>query len=135
MLAHKHLILKGEIDTPRDAEQVAASLTELVWVVGMRVLRPASALYCTEEGNVGYTGDVLLTTSHMLWHDWTQVNGRSILQFDLYSCAPFDPPSVIDYLQKNHGLFDAQFILFDREYDIVEQYRWVQKRSSIPPTF
>ena len=66
MLTHKHLILRGRIVTPRDEAQIAQSLTDIVALVQMKVLRVASVLHCDEPGNVGYTGDILLTTSHIM---------------------------------------------------------------------
>lgn len=121
MLAHKHLIVRGSIRTPGGAGEIRRSLTDIVALVGMRVLREAEALHCDEDGNVGYTGTVLLTTSHMAWHDWTRAGGVSDFQFDLYSCAPFEPRAVVAFLEERHGLGACDWKLFDREYVIMEQ--------------
>lgn len=121
MLAHKHLILRGRIQSPNSAAQIAQSLTDIVALVQMKVLAPAFVVHCAEEENVGYTGTIWLTTSHMTWHDWTCTDGRSDFQFDLYSCAPFRPADVIGFLETAHGLQHYTWKLFDREYSIIEQ--------------
>lgn len=121
MLAHKHLILNGRIRTVDNAEQIARSLTDIVALVQMKVLRAASVVHCWEPDNVGYTGDILLTTSHMLWHDWTCTDGRSDFRYDLYSCAPFVPQDVVQFLEQRHGLQHYNWKFFDRDYSILEQ--------------
>jgi S-adenosylmethionine/arginine decarboxylase-like enzyme len=121
MLAHKHLILRGRIKSPESANQIAQSLTDIVALVGMKVLSPAHVVYCHDPENVGYTGVILLTTSHMTWHDWTCTDGRSDFQFDLYSCAPFAPYDVARFLEEKHGLQHGNWKLFDRAYSIIEQ--------------
>lgn len=128
MLAHQHLIIRGRILTPTGAEQIKQTLTDIVALVQMKVLREAEALHCDEPDNVGYTGTVLLTTSHMAWHDWTCTDGRSDFQFDLYSCAPFRPQDVVQFLEQRHGLQHYNWKLFDREYTITEQ---VSGRSAV----
>lgn len=122
MLEHKHLILRGRINTPESAEVIAETLTELVTLVQMRVLSPAHVVHCVEHGNVGYTGTILLTTSHMAWHDWTRQDGTSDFQFDLYSCAPFDVNTVVSYLGARHFLIVEDWKLFDREYRIAQKH-------------
>lgn len=129
MLAHKHLILRGRIVSPNSAAQIAQTLTDIVALVQMKVLSPAHVVHCSDEGNVGYTGMILLTTSHMTWHDWTCTDGRSDFQFDLYSCAPFRPDDVVRFLTERHVLQHYNWKLFDREYSIIEQ---AAGRSAFP---
>lgn len=105
------------------ADDISLTLTEMVAIVRMRVLSPAKVVHCWEPGNIGYTGIILLTTSHMAWHDWTRYDGTSDLQFDLYSCAPFDVDSVISYLKARHSLTPNDWRLFDRDYSIIETNR------------
>jgi S-adenosylmethionine/arginine decarboxylase-like enzyme len=121
MLQHKHLILKGWIDRPSDAATIARSLYDIVDLVAMKVLSPPNVVRCEEPGNHGYTGVVLLTTSHMVWHDWDADNGVSDLQFDLYSCACFEPRDVLRFLRDRHGLHAGDYKLFDRMYAIEQE--------------
>jgi S-adenosylmethionine/arginine decarboxylase-like enzyme len=121
MLAHKHLILKGFITSPTSEADIYHTLLNIVRLVGMKVLSPPNVVKCNEQDNVGYTGAVLLTTSHMVWHDWDRFDGTSNLQFDLYSCADFEPEEVATYLKTCHGLDNYEWRLFDREYSIHQQ--------------
>jgi len=123
MPAHKHLIIKGLLTDPaRSTHEITDALYDLVDLVNMRILDEPRARYCYEEGNTGFTGDVLLTTSHMMWHDWDrQGDPYADFQFDLYSCAPFDTQTVISYLVENFGLTNYEYKLFDRQYALVEE--------------
>lgn len=121
MLQHKHLILKGRIDRPYDGATIARSLYDIVDLVAMKVLYPPNVVRCDELGNHGFTGVVLLTTSHMVWHDWDAEDGRSDLQFDLYSCASFEPREVVRFLQDRHKLHAWEYKMFDRMYAIEQQ--------------
>lgn len=125
--AHKHMILKGTLtDPPEDEDTLTLALTEIVGMIGMEILAEPRARYCFEEGNEGFTGDVLLTTSHMIYHDWEYEGEEpwATVQFDLYSCADFNPFDVVSYLSMVFGLKDYQFRVFDREYDIVQTFEF-----------
>ena len=126
MREHKHLILRGYLgNPPKSSDEIVYTLREIVELIGMKILADPRARYCYESGNEGYTGDVLLTTSHMIWHDWeTEDNDDfgAILQFDVYSCSCFSVDKVIQYLRETFDLQDFSYKLFDRSYEIIEEY-------------
>jgi S-adenosylmethionine/arginine decarboxylase-like enzyme len=136
MLDHKHLILQGTIRRP-NSHHVGWALYDIMERVGMKPLNGTNALVekCDDPDNEGHTGALLLTTSHMVWHDW-DVGGYmgdfSRLQFDLYSCKDFSPRIVVDYLQSCHGLTNYGWKLFDRNYNIaLEQFHDLSKIHQI----
>lgn len=126
MREHKHLILRGYLGRPvLSAEDLTDTLKELVELIGMKILAEPRARYCYELGNEGFTGDVLLTTSHMIWHDWETEDENdfgTILQLDIYSCADFSVKAVIDYLKEMFELKEYSYKLFDRSYAIIEDH-------------
>ena len=79
------------------------------------MLEPVSA-FCTDAGNEGITSTVILTTSHCAMHIWNNVApDPSIMQFDLYSCAPFEVNEVFSYLRQHFEIDNASFKFLDRE--------------------
>jgi hypothetical protein len=69
----------------------------------MKVLSPAVTLWCDEPGNEGITSSILLTTSNSVVHIWNFEDDTGLLEFDLYSCAPFTPEEVIAYIGETLG--------------------------------
>jgi S-adenosylmethionine/arginine decarboxylase-like enzyme len=119
--AHLHLMVRAEIVNPpgvNDVEAVKNIMTDLVDHVRMKVLSPARALWCDEPGNEGITADVLLTTSNSVIHIWNYENNRGKLDFDLYSCAPFTPEEVIEFLKERFQVTRHVFRFIDRESEL-----------------
>ena len=113
---HQHLIVHAFIDRPptgSDCERVSKWMEDLVHLIGMQVLRPATALYCDQEGNRGMTADVLLTTSHMVIHTWDE-DTPSYLEFDLYTCSKMEVKVVIEEITKMFGAHDISYKFLDR---------------------
>lgn len=113
---HQHLIVHAFIDNPptgKDCERVSKWMEDLVHLIGMQVLRPATALYCDQEGNRGMTADVLLTTSHMVLHTWDE-DQPAYLEFDLYTCSTMDVNVVIGEITKMFGAHDISYKFLDR---------------------
>lgn len=102
---HKHMIVHATVNKPplkEDEATIEKWLTDLVYAMGMEVLRPASAAYCEQVNNRGMTADVLITTSHMMLHTWdepTPENPVPFVEFDVYTCSDLDPQMVIDAIQ------------------------------------
>lgn len=111
-----HLIVDGYDvtgDLISDYYGVLRWLDELPGKVGMRVLR--KAILCQDRPpkckpiDEGITGDVILAESHASIHCWPM---RGELQFDLYSCKPYDHEFVLLELVKAFGIgcWDMQLI-------------------------
>lgn len=121
MLQHKHLILSGELlEPPIDEVDLKAFLKRLVDYLGMKTLSEPVAVLCEEPGNVGMTGFVLLTTSHIAWHDWSFPEEHFKVQLDIYTCGALDPAAVVKFLDDNLFLTKYTYRVFDREYAIEE---------------
>jgi S-adenosylmethionine/arginine decarboxylase-like enzyme len=90
-------------------------LDELPGKVGMRILR--KAVLCKDgppkclEIDAGITGDVILAESHATIHCWPE---RHELQFDLYSCKPFDPEFVLGELIGAFGVGECDVKVIPR---------------------
>jgi S-adenosylmethionine/arginine decarboxylase-like enzyme len=116
--AHLHLMVRAEIVNPpgvNDVEAVKTFMTNLVSHVRMKILSPARSLWCDEPGNEGITADVLLTTSNSVVHIWNYEDNTGRLDFDLYSCAPFTPQEVIEFISDHFQLTRLDFKFIDRE--------------------
>jgi S-adenosylmethionine/arginine decarboxylase-like enzyme len=74
-------------------------MRRLVEAVGMKIVIEPRAHYVTKEGNEGITACVCIETSHAAMHVWDKTN-PTLLRFDLYSCACFDPKTVIDMVKE-----------------------------------
>jgi S-adenosylmethionine/arginine decarboxylase-like enzyme len=72
-------------------------LSRLVHAVGMEVWWGPVSKNCTDPGNEGPSGIVLLKTSHASIHFWTKKE-VPYCQMDLYSCKRFDPKVVLKLL-------------------------------------
>lgn len=121
--AHLHLMVRAEIVNPpgvNDVKAVDTFMTTLVDHVRMKILSPAVTLWCDEPGNEGITSSILLTTSNSVIHIWNYEDGTGLLEFDLYSCAPFTPFEVIDYLSAHFKLTKVAYKFIDRAHDLIE---------------
>jgi S-adenosylmethionine/arginine decarboxylase-like enzyme len=117
------LLVRAEILSPpqkQDVKFVDDFMTTLVDRVRMKVLSPAVTLWCDEEGNEGITSSILLTTSNSVIHIWNYEDGTGLLEFDLYSCAPFTPEEVIGYIRENFYVTKVSYKFIDREHDLID---------------
>jgi S-adenosylmethionine decarboxylase len=111
---HKHFILNAIVSNPiNDEEKCKKFLTDLVDVVDMEVLVPASAKYCDIPGNEGVTGTVIITTSHMSIHIWPQ-QPKPYIRMDVYSCKDFDVEKVLKFVDYSMNIVDHDCVLIDR---------------------
>lgn len=111
---HKHLILNAIVNHPINDEKTCEKfLNDLVEIVDMEVLVPASAKYCDIPGNEGVTGTVIITTSHMSIHIWPQ-KPKPYIRMDVYSCKDFDHKKVINYVDICMGIKESDCVLIDR---------------------
>ncbi len=121
--AHLHLMVRAEILNPpteSDLAFVNNFMTGLVTHVRMKVLSPARTLWCNEPGNEGITSDILLTTSNSVVHIWNYEDGTGLFEFDLYSCAPYTPEEVVDYIKSHFLVNKIAYKFIDREHDLID---------------
>lgn len=121
--AHLHLMVRAEIANPpgRDkVDHVNAFMTRLVDHVRMKVLYPAVTLWCDEPGNEGITSSILLTTSNSVVHIWNYEDDTGLFEFDLYSCAPYTPQEVIDFIKQYFSVTKIVYKFIDRASDLIE---------------
>lgn len=119
VLVHKHLIIRAEVNNaPKDPEWTVNWLKELVDKIGMKVCAGPISAYVDMPGNKGLTAVVIIETSHIAIHCWDEPS-PNLIQFDVYTCGPFDPKSVIRELKQ----FDPVKIeckYLDREHELLE---------------
>lgn len=121
--AHLHLMVRAEINNPptaTDLVYVNDFMTGLVAHVRMKVLSPARTLWCDEPGNEGITSDILLTTSNSVVHIWNYEDNTGLFEFDLYSCAPYTPEEVVDYIKAHFDVTKVAYKFIDREHDLID---------------
>ena len=118
-LVHKHVIVRAEVvNPPMDEKLVTASITDLIERIGMKILMGPYAKYCTMVGNRGLTVATIIETSHIVMHTWDECS-PAIVQLDVYTCGPFDPQTVFDWL-KQYDPVKIDYKYIDREHDIHE---------------
>ena len=104
---HKHLLLFAKINKfPNEDEDkiVTSFMKNLVDKIEMKLISGPIAEYIKDQGNVGWTSALLLSTSHAAMHIW---NEWGTMQLDVYSCKEFDERKVITFLKET---FDATMI-------------------------
>lgn len=117
--AHLHLLVNAQIydpPGPNDCERINEFMRGMVKHVRMKVMLDPITAWCDEPGNEGITSTVILTTSHCAMHIWNFPEPHpSVMQFDLYSCAPFEVTEVFDYIGQHFKIKDASYKFLDRE--------------------
>ena len=106
---HKHLLVFAKINKfpNADEEKIVIDFMErLIDKVEMKVINGPIASYVSDQGNVGWTSALLLSTSHAAMHIW---NEWCTMQLDLYSCKDFDERLVLAHIKE---MFDATMIKF-----------------------
>lgn len=99
-LDHCHLILTmklGKIANKWEKPDWEQFLSDITKEIGMTPLAEPEVYYCGDDGNEGYTGVQVITTSHVSFHYWERDN---LLQMDIYSCKDFDAKIISKLLRK-----------------------------------
>ena len=84
----------------------------------MKLLMGPYAKYVDIPGNRGLTVASIIETSHIVMHTWDECD-PAIIQLDVYTCGPFDPNIVFEWLEQYQPTkIDYKYI--DREFDLHE---------------
>ena len=117
MPAHKHLIIRAEVNRPITSEkEIKKWLRNLVKKIDMNIIKGPYASYVSKEGNRGITGIVMIETSHIAMHVWDETS-PALVQCDVYSCAEFSSSEVLMKLAVMEPT-KIEHILLDRAEDI-----------------
>jgi S-adenosylmethionine decarboxylase len=97
----KHLIIDGyDIMSEScldDLDYIYRVLADIPRMIGMEIMQGPFVWKCQVAHNLGVTGVVVITTSHLSIHTWPQ---RHYLSFDCYSCQDFDEQFVVAEIQR-----------------------------------
>ena len=117
VIEHKHMIVRAECTLPPTEAYLKHWMKQLVEKLDMKILAgPISANIDYMEGNNGPTCVVIIETSHMACHVWTDTS-PALVQLDVYTCGKLDRNIVLKHLE----LFDpvkTDIKIFDREYKL-----------------
>jgi|TARA_B100000959_G_C14488797_1_gene422382 S-adenosylmethionine/arginine decarboxylase-like enzyme len=117
IIQHKHLLVRAEVNNPIKEEKVLKKwLKDLVKLIDMKIIKGPFASYVNNIGNRGITGFVMIETSHIAIHIWDEQE-PALVQFDVYSCADFDAPTVKQHLHMMEPV-NIAYTLFDRETEL-----------------
>ena len=120
LLKHKHLIVRAEVLRPPSDETLASEqVSNLIDLLGMKILLGPYAKYVHLEGNRGLTVATVIETSHVVMHTWDE-SDPAVIQLDVYTCGDLDPQIVFDWLAQYQPI-KKQFKYLDREFDLIEQ--------------
>lgn len=132
--AHMHLLLNAQITDPpgpESCERINEFMRGMVEHVRMKVMLDPVTAWCDEPGNEGITSTVILTTSHCAMHIWNLPEPHpSMMQFDLYSCAPFEVSEVYEYISRHFNVISASYKFLDRERELIEISKGTLGRES-----
>jgi S-adenosylmethionine/arginine decarboxylase-like enzyme len=119
-----HLLINARIMDPPGPDRcdhINDLMRGMVEHVRMKVMLDPITAWCDEPGNEGITSTVILTTSHCAMHIWNMPDPQpSMMQFDLYSCAPFEVGEVYEYLSRHFRILSASYKFLDREHGLTD---------------
>ena len=119
MLVHKHVIIRAEVlNPPTCPKQVSEQVKDLIDRIGMKIMMGPFAKYCPMPGNRGLTVATIIETSHIVMHTWDECN-PALIQLDVYTCGPFNPADVLDWL-KQYDPIKVEHKYLDREHGLEE---------------
>ena len=120
LIEHKHLIIRAEVECAPSQPNLVTWMTQLVDLMGMkRLAGPISGNVTDVPGNNGPTCVVIIETSHMACHVWTDPEDHDLVQLDVYTCGAMDTGIVFNHLEPM-GIKKLNYKLFDREYNLTE---------------
>lgn len=97
-LVHEHLLVRAWVEEPiTDYQEALDWAYDLIHIMGMRVLAPATGAYCPRPELRGVTVVVPIETSHVALHIWDEER-PSLVELDVFSCGEVDPGAVMAHL-------------------------------------
>lgn len=115
LLIHKHLIIRAEVNNPpKDVEKLTEWLKDFISFIDMKIMMGPYVAYCDKEGNRGITGAAIIETSHIAMHVWDEPV-PALMQFDVYSCAEFDPYKISQKIEKDFDVVKLDYKFLNRE--------------------
>lgn len=116
---HEHLIIRANIKKPSNDERYLEDwMRQLIDAIGMKLFMGPYAKYCEMEGNKGTTVVSIIETSHIAMHMWSE-DSPGLLQLDVYSCAPVNIDTVLDFIDEFEPVhIDYKFL--DRSNDLIK---------------
>ena len=119
LLVHKHLIIRAEaVKPPMDETYLRDWMQDFIKSINMKVLMGPYVIYHDVPGNRGITGAAIIETSHIVMHVWDEVS-PALMQFDVYTCGPFNPQDIIDELEQFKPV-KVEYKFLDREQGLIE---------------
>ena len=118
-LHHKHLLVRPEVNSPplKDFD-LKSELESLVRHINMKILSGPHTAWCPVKGNEGWSGTVIIETSSITFHSWTESH-YPVIQLDVYSCKDFSIKTILLWLsQFEPEKIDYKFL--DREHNFRE---------------
>ena len=123
MPAHKHLIIRAEVNHPITSEkELKRWLRKLVKKIDMNIIKGPYTAYVSKEGNRGITGVVMIETSHIAIHVWDEIS-PALVQCDVYSCAEFSSNEVLTEFV-NMEVVKIDHMMLDRVDNIKPIGKW-----------
>ena len=118
LLVHKHLIVRAEADNPPvDENYLKSWLNNFIMDINMKVFMGPYVIYHNVPGNRGITGAAIIETSHIVMHVWDEPQ-PALMQFDVYSCGPFDPEQVCKKIERDFNCTKIEYKFIDRETNL-----------------
>lgn len=114
-IEHNHILLNARVNNSlANPEDAISFLEDLVDRVGMKILMGPYATYVEAPGNRGTTAIVGIETSHIAFHIWDEEQPAR-LQFDLYTCGSLDADVVLDAIDEQFDIVEADYRIYDRD--------------------
>lgn len=117
MLKHTHYLLKCTISRDKvhhlTERNIAKWLKSLVKAMDMKILDGPHCASTNMPGNTGVTGIVIISTSHIVIHVFTD-DPFPIVHLDVYSCSDFDKGIILFYLRRlvgNHIIINNEMFV------------------------
>ena len=123
-IQHRHLLVRAEVNSPplRDFD-LASELQSLVKHIDMNILAGPMTAWCPVEGNVGWSGVVIIETSSITFHSWTEAH-YPVIQLDVYSCKDFEIDTVLMWLRQfEPERIDYKFLDRENEFKTIQVNR------------
>jgi len=115
LLIHKHLIIRAEVNNPpKDVDTLTEWFKSFIDSINMKIMLGPYVAYCNNKGNRGITGVAVIETSHIAMHVWDEPV-PALMQFDVYSCADFDPYKIADKIKEDFDVVKIDYKFLNRE--------------------